>query len=567
MKLIQVFLFFSFFTNAFCQPPSNDYNLVFRDDFNTNLDQWGPPHSCYCNACGDEQQFFMPSNVNISANTLKITAKRETVSCGGQTRNITSGQITSTPYFKYGYFEVSCKIPPQTATFPAFWLADHGSYTSATGEIDIFEFFNGAVLNRCAVDPNPRTDCNRSANCNNTGRGYSSTIHKGDGCAESVFCNIPNTLYQENYICGWNGTVPILCYRTTLSPNIVDEFHRYGCEWTPTTLKFFFDGNLVGQMNTPPDNIIFHRGKNIWLDLAIHRWANGGVVSDLPATFEIDWVKVWQKPNIGLYAKELPNVCVGTVGKIGIAYYPEATYEWSTSSSNLQIWSDPWDFEWGICNKLTNVKATQVGQYTVTVVITFPYSRHIESKTFIINAIDQVPNAPSSYNFYPYSFCDYGVNVNTVANASSYIWRYNNNSVTTQLPSLSGISYGGANVSVKAQNVCGISNNFSFGAFLPTRCRTILRAKEVSQTLSMKIYNESFSKLIYFDAIDFTDSPPQLHLKVVNIIGQIVFTKSLEDKAPFDDIYMPNLLNGTYILSIETPTQTIFVDKLLVNNH
>lgn len=51
---------------------------------------------------------------------------------------------------KFLHFEVSCKIPPQTATFPAFWLADHGSYTSATGESRkynwsnrIYEIFRG----------------------------------------------------------------------------------------------------------------------------------------------------------------------------------------------------------------------------------------------------------------------------------------------------------------------------------------------------------------------------------------------------------------------------------------
>jgi hypothetical protein len=196
MKLIQAFLLLSFFTNAFCQPPSNDYNLVFRDEFTNNLaQQWGPPHSCSCNSCNDELQFFMPNNVVVSNNTLKLIAKNETVTCGGQTRNFTGGEITSNAYFKYGYFEVSCKIPRQNNMFPAFWLADHGTYMPPTGEIDIFEFFNGGENNRCATDVNPRTDCNRSPNCSGTGRGYSSTIHKGTILVQHLYCVTRRLLY------------------------------------------------------------------------------------------------------------------------------------------------------------------------------------------------------------------------------------------------------------------------------------------------------------------------------------------------------------------------------------
>ncbi len=79
------------------------------------------------------------------------------------------------------------------------------------------------------------------------------------------------------------------------------EYHTYGFEWTPTYLKFYFDGKVVARMTDP--NLIPHVahylyfsgscfGKNDWLDGDIRKnefIQNGGVDKAY-----IDYVRVYQ---------------------------------------------------------------------------------------------------------------------------------------------------------------------------------------------------------------------------------------------------------------------------------
>lgn len=88
-------------------------------------------------------------------------------------------------------------------------------------------------------------------------------------------------------------------------PNMHDtEYHIFGFEWTPTYLKFYFDGKLVREMTDP--KLIPHVahflyfsgscfGKNDWLDGDIRKnefIQNGGVDKAY-----VDYVRVFQKLN------------------------------------------------------------------------------------------------------------------------------------------------------------------------------------------------------------------------------------------------------------------------------
>ena len=85
----------------------------------------------------------------------------------------------------------------------------------------------------------------------------------------------------------------------------MDEFHVYALEWTPEYIKTYVDGELLFHYN--PDNYSKGRNADTWpfnkpfqlkLNLA---WGGdwGGMYgvdeSCLPATFEIDYVRVFQK--------------------------------------------------------------------------------------------------------------------------------------------------------------------------------------------------------------------------------------------------------------------------------
>ena len=85
----------------------------------------------------------------------------------------------------------------------------------------------------------------------------------------------------------------------------MDEFHTYALEWTPEYIKTYVDGKQLFYYN--PDDYSGGRNANTWpfdkpfelkLNLA---WGGdwGGMMgvdeSCLPATYEIDYVRVFQK--------------------------------------------------------------------------------------------------------------------------------------------------------------------------------------------------------------------------------------------------------------------------------
>lgn len=158
--------------------------------------------------------------------------------------------------WQYGYFEASIRLPEGKGTWPAFWMMPVNFTTwPGDGEIDIME--------SVGYDPNVVV----------------STIH----------CNKYN-----------NGGTAIESARRTIS-NAYTEFHKYALEWTSDKMVFFVDGVKLLTYNndgTGNDAWPFNAPFYIILNLA---WGGswGGVQgvdeSCLPATMEVDYVRVFQK--------------------------------------------------------------------------------------------------------------------------------------------------------------------------------------------------------------------------------------------------------------------------------
>ena len=158
--------------------------------------------------------------------------------------------------FKYGYVEARIKLPTGKGTWPAFWMmpVDYKSWP-ADGEIDIME--------EVGYDPNVVV----------------STIH----------CNKYN-----------NTGTSIESARMTV-PTAQSEFHVYGMEWTADYITFYVDGEKL--LTYKNDGT----GKDAWpFDAAFYPILNlayggswGGLQgiddSNLPATMEIDYIRVFQK--------------------------------------------------------------------------------------------------------------------------------------------------------------------------------------------------------------------------------------------------------------------------------
>jgi len=141
--------------------------------------------------------------------------------------------------YKYGMFEVRCKLPSGEPTWPAFWL-----YSGPT-EIDIFE-------------------------AGNTTRESSNNVHDWTS-GTLVGCQV------INHKLNWDD----------LSQN----YHTYSAVWTPNEVTFFFDGREIRTVSSSSIPT-FPYEADIILNLGMVSWSNLST-----ATMDIDFVKVYQFKN------------------------------------------------------------------------------------------------------------------------------------------------------------------------------------------------------------------------------------------------------------------------------
>lgn len=186
----------------------------------------------------------------VSNGTLKIHAKKVD-------NEVISARVNTSESWKYGYFEARMKLPVGKGTWPAFWMMPK-DYTSwpLDGEIDIME--------HVGYRPNY----------------VSSSIH-----CMAYYHSIKTEKTGEQYLA-----------------TSQTEFNVYALEWTEDYIEGFvngkshfrFDNDKQGNKNTWPFNAPFYLKLNLaWGG----DWggAEGVDESVLPATFEIDYVRVFQK--------------------------------------------------------------------------------------------------------------------------------------------------------------------------------------------------------------------------------------------------------------------------------
>lgn len=234
------------------------YTLVWNDEFNngskpssewyyeTGGNGWGNNElQTYVSCDKDGDQL-----ATIKNGILHITAKE----IHGTVYSI---RMNTNKSWTYGYFEARLKVPKGKGTWPAFWMMPK-NYTSwpEDGEIDIME--------HVGYDPN------------------------------QIHSSIHSKAYYHSI--GTQKTAKMLV------PTAQDEFHIYAVEWTEDFIKGYVDGEVyftfqndkTGNKDTWPFNTPFYLKLNLaWGG----DWggAKGIDESALPATYDIDYVRVFQK--------------------------------------------------------------------------------------------------------------------------------------------------------------------------------------------------------------------------------------------------------------------------------
>ena len=240
------------------------YQLVWRDEFNDpslimpDTKEWWY-ETAEPGWVNNELQTYVAGRTgdiitaDVSDGTLKIRA----IKSGNR---VYSARVNTKKNWTYGYFEARLKLPKGKGTWPAFWMMPSvWSGWPEGGEIDIMEHV-GCVP----------TEVSSSIHC----KAYYHAVGTQKTAAKKI-------------------------------ATVMDEFHVYALEWTPEYIRTYVDGELLFHYN--PDDYPKGRNADTWpfnkpfelkLNLA---WGGdwGGMhgvdESCLPATYEIDYVRVFQQ--------------------------------------------------------------------------------------------------------------------------------------------------------------------------------------------------------------------------------------------------------------------------------
>lgn len=239
----------------------------------------------FCNWKGRAPSQFAPHNVFVEDGKLKIRSRWEpdydfadAEFDGRKYENITTSGVISHNKFLYGYMEAKTKAADTSMT-SSFWSLGYQS------ELDMYEQMG-----------NPSHPHQKDF-----GKTYMFSIHDWR----------PGIKAGSNRVFNVKHKLP---YR------VADDFHVYGCEWGEDYLKFYADGNLVYETTQEKlgDTWILTNPLEIWFDSETFPWMGLPSPKDLPADYEIEYVRVWQKPDPNL----LNPAFFGFEGPLVIDYVP-----------------------------------------------------------------------------------------------------------------------------------------------------------------------------------------------------------------------------------------------------
>lgn len=242
---------------------------IFDEEFNgayLDLTRWS---SCYwwdtggcTNAGNNELEWYQPDDVLLKDGSLNLKAEKRLVTANDEkSYNYTSGMISTGPNdsdkqslakfaFRYGYTEMRAKIPVGKSLWPSFWLLPAENHEWPP-EIDVMELVGD--------EPNI----------------VHMTVH---------FLDV-NGKESES---GWKWT----------GPDFSTGFHTFAIDWKPEAIIWYVDG--IERFRFQDIKYIPHEKMYLIVNLAVGGdWpGNPDANTIFPSYFEVDYVRVWQKPGI-----------------------------------------------------------------------------------------------------------------------------------------------------------------------------------------------------------------------------------------------------------------------------
>lgn len=270
----QIFFWIMPYTQHPACPLAGEWSYVkgYSDEFNCNkLDtsKWWDFNPAWP---GRLPAHFSRKNVKVKKGSLQLTAKAlnpEKVDIELRAKGMdkyATAIVKSKKRIRYGYFEARCKSMKANVC-NAFWLYDpldadkkyrEGSFSE---EIDIFEIFGKPGKQEF----------------NNV---FWATLHRYE------------TPYVESVVNKKKTKLDDYSKKIKMPYEFYDDFHTFGFLWTPEKLQWFVDGEMVWERKndffTNPLYIVFDAEiMETWMGLPDNK--------DLPSTFYIDYIRVWQE--------------------------------------------------------------------------------------------------------------------------------------------------------------------------------------------------------------------------------------------------------------------------------
>lgn len=244
------------------------WSCTFSDDFEgTSLDtsKWLVQETSYSGMTSGHKDCYVDgeSSVVVGSGELRMTARRnlEPFTCASpygdfETRSTASGMATRDRFSQvYGRFAFRARFPArEPGSHSALWLYPERHYYGAwplSGEIDVAEWFGA----------------------------------------------LPEKVYPSVHYAGEQPPLSsgLDCPVATAST----AFHTYVVEWTPTLMRFSYDGRVCFEHAWTPTNVTgsapFDRPFNLVLSQAWGSLWNAPTAQTSGAsTLVVDWVRAWQ---------------------------------------------------------------------------------------------------------------------------------------------------------------------------------------------------------------------------------------------------------------------------------
>ena len=269
-------------------PPTAEggtYLCTFSDEFDgTGLDtsKWLVAQTAFSGMRSPNNDCFVndPDNVSVAGGLLRLTARveeRAFLCLDGHLSSLiassTAGSITTRGRFAqaYGRFEFRARMPATNVqgAHSALWLYPNSNLYGAwpnSGEIDGAEWYSA----------------------------------------------IPDHVYPSVHYAGENHDLS--SGHDCVVPTANREFHRYAVEWTPTVMRFYYDGRMCFRHSPTPNAPLigsqpFDKPFNVVLTQVYGGlWNAPTDRTPDSVTMEVDWVRVWEA---GPPPPAPPKTCVG----------------------------------------------------------------------------------------------------------------------------------------------------------------------------------------------------------------------------------------------------------------